>query len=199
MRIGLLIISIGDFGQNGYYNTQEIGLAKELDKLINEIVIYKLVPENKNYVEKRLSGCCNTTLKLVPSKSYGSNGLINVGILDKTLDAIIFFSDTQIYVPKVYKWANKNGVKLFPYIGVIESHSTNLAKKKFMRFLFKRNLAVYQKCDCFVKTPTVKQQLLDKGVNNVTLTPVGLDLSLLHQNYEDTDKNNLKIKWSIVK
>ena len=33
MRIGLLITSIGNFGQKGFYNAQEIGLAKELDRL----------------------------------------------------------------------------------------------------------------------------------------------------------------------
>ena len=44
MRIGLLITSIGNFGQKGFYNAQEIGLAKELDKLFDEVIVYKAVP-----------------------------------------------------------------------------------------------------------------------------------------------------------
>ena len=36
MHIGILITSIGNFGKKGFYNMQEIGLAKELD---NEILL----------------------------------------------------------------------------------------------------------------------------------------------------------------
>ncbi len=32
MRVGLLVTSIGNFGQRGFYNAQEIGLVKEMDK-----------------------------------------------------------------------------------------------------------------------------------------------------------------------
>ncbi|MCD7824195.1 MAG: glycosyltransferase [Oscillospiraceae bacterium] len=195
MRVGLLITSIGNFGQKGFYNAQEIGLAKELDKLVDEIVIYKLVPADQKHTEEKVVGCHNTTLKMIPSKSYGINGLIDVEVLDKTLDAIVFFSDTQICVPKVYKWSQKNGVKLFPYIGVLESHSTSKLKKFIMDSLFKRNLNVYKKCHCFVKTPTVERNLRNMGVNDITVTPVGLDLSLLHQNYEEADKTELKLKY----
>lgn len=195
MRVGLLVASIGNFGQKGFYNAQEIGLAKELDKLVDEIIIYKLIAENQKYTEEKVDGCSHTTLKMIPSKSFGINGLIDVDVLDKTLDAIVFFSDTQMCVPKVHKWAQKNGVKLFPYIGVLESHSTSKLKKVIMDSLFKRNLEVYKKCHCFVKTPTVEQKLRSKGVNDITVTPVGLDLSLLHQSYEEADKNELKLKY----
>ena len=43
MKIGLLITSIGSFGKKGYYNAQEIGLAKALDSLVDEVRVYKLV------------------------------------------------------------------------------------------------------------------------------------------------------------
>ena len=32
MKIGILITSISNFGQSGFYNSQEIGLAKALSK-----------------------------------------------------------------------------------------------------------------------------------------------------------------------
>ena len=47
MRIGLLITSIGNFGQKGFYNAQEIGLAKELDKLFDEVIVYKAVSDSQ--------------------------------------------------------------------------------------------------------------------------------------------------------
>ena len=53
MRIGLLITSIGNFGQSAFYNAQEIGLDKALDKTVDEVKIYKLVSmKQKKRVEK---------------------------------------------------------------------------------------------------------------------------------------------------
>ena len=43
MRVGLLITSIGSFGKKGFYNAQEIGLAKALDSLVDEVKVYRLV------------------------------------------------------------------------------------------------------------------------------------------------------------
>ncbi|MCD8016080.1 MAG: glycosyltransferase [Lachnospiraceae bacterium] len=195
MRVGLLITSISNFGEKGFYNSQEVGLAKELSLLVKELIIYKLIPADQQKSESKVDGCRYAVMKMIPAKNQGINGLLDVTELDKTLDAIIYFSDTQICVPKVYKWAQKNGVMLFPYIGVLESHSTSKLKKAITDFLFKRNLAVYKNCHCFVKTPTVEQELCNKGVSNITVTPVGLDLSLLHQNYEEADKTELKLKY----
>ena len=45
MRVGILITSVGDFGKRGFYNSQEIGLAKALDRLCEEVLIYKAVNE----------------------------------------------------------------------------------------------------------------------------------------------------------
>lgn len=196
MRVGLLITSISNFGEKGFYNSQEIGLAKELSLLVDEVIIYKLIPTDQQKSESKVDGCKHTVMKAIPAKNQGINGLLDVTVLDKTLDAIIYFSDTQICVPRVYKWSRKNNVKLFPYIGVLESHSTNKLKKAVMGVLFKRNLAIYKKCHCFAKTPAVEQKLCNKGVNSITVTPVGLDLSLLHQNYEGADKEELKLKYS---
>ena len=63
MRVGLLITSIGNFGQKGFYNTQEIGLAKELNKTVDEVVVYKLVPtdqkaRNEKETGSRFIGAC---------------------------------------------------------------------------------------------------------------------------------------------
>ena len=36
MRIGLLVTSVGNFVNKGFYNLQEVGLAHELDTLFDE-------------------------------------------------------------------------------------------------------------------------------------------------------------------
>lgn len=195
MRIGLLITSIGNFGQKGFYNTQEIGLAKALDSLVDEVVVYKLVSaKDKKYTEK-IENCKHSNIIFLPAKSYGINGILDTKVLDVSLDALIYFSDTQFCVPKVYKWAKNNNVKFFPYIGVIESHSTSKLKKAFVDWMFRRNLKVYRENHCFVKTPTVKDELEKVGVQNIAVVPVGLDLSLMKADYKTYNAVELKKKY----
>lgn len=193
MKVGILITSIGNFGQKGYYNAQEIGLAKSMAKTCEAVEVYKLIPIDQEKKTEKI--CENAVLHLVPSKNFGINGVINVGNLEKSLDALIHFSDTQFSVPKVYAWCRKNGVQYVPYIGVVESHSTNKLKQMITNLLFQKNLAVYRKCVCCVKTPTVQKILRGMGVKNTTVVPVGLDQDLLHADYESASVSGLKKKY----
>lgn len=195
MRVGLLVTSIGNFGQKDFYNAQEIGLAKELNKIVDEVIVYKLIPANEEARNEKIVESQTVTLHMIPAKSLGINGFFDVSILDTTLDALIYFSDTQMMVPRVAKWAKKNKVALYPYIGVVESHSTNTVVKKLIDLFFKRNLSVYRKLYCFVKTPDVERRLRAYGVKKITVTPVGLDISLLHSEYEQVSKNVLRKKY----
>lgn len=195
MRVGLLITSVGNFGQKGFYNAQEVGLAKELDKLFDEVIVYKAIPENQTQQSGNIEGCTNSTMHQIPVKSKGSNGIWNCNIMDASIDALIYFSDTQLSVPKVYRWCKKNDIKLFPYIGVVESHSTNRLKKMIVDVLFYRNVNVYKKCTCFIKTPTVEKKLNGIGIKNTVVTPVGLDIALLKDKYEAVSPLELKRKY----
>ncbi len=195
MRIGLLITSIGNFGQKGFYNAQEVGLARELDKVLDEVVVYKAVLENQTKQIVEIEGCRNALIHQIPVKSKGINGIWDCKFLDPTLDALVYFSDTQLSVPKVYRWCKKNKVTMIPYIGVIESHSTNRIKKKIIDILFYRNVRVYKKCLCLVKTPSVEDQLNKIGIKNTEVAPVGLDISLLKEEYENVPVTELKGKY----
>ncbi|MFT4146058.1 MAG: glycosyltransferase [Mobilitalea sp.] len=195
MNLGILITSIGNFGKRGFYNAQEIGLAKEFDKLFDEVTIYKAIPLTEPEETLSVEGCKHTTLHRVPVKSQGTNGLWNCDKLDKRLDVLIYFSDTQLSVPQVYKWCSKNNVKLFPYIGVIESHSTDKIKKIFIDWMFKKSIRIYKKCTCFAKSPDIKAQMLQKGITNCVLATVGLDFSLMHSGYERESIELLSGKW----
>ena len=193
MKIGILITSISNFGQKGFYNAQEIGLAKAIAKLCRKADVYKLIPIDQDKKTEKI--CENAELHLIPAKNSGINGVMNVEELDKSLDALIHFSDTQFSVPKVYAWCKNNGVKYVPYIGVVESHSTSKLKQVITNLLFKRNLAVYRKCVCCVKTPTVQKLLKGMGVKNTIVAPVGLDLDLLQADYEAASISGLKKKY----
>lgn len=85
-------------------------------------------------------------------------------------------------------------MKLLPYIGVLESHSVSRIKRLMIDGLVRRNLRVYKKCHCLVKTPAVEKQLKSKGATQVTIAPVGLDLSLLNADSAKCDATELKRK-----
>lgn len=193
MKIGILITSISNFGQKGFYNAQEIGLAKAMAKLCSKAEVYKLIPIDQDKKTEKI--CENAELHLIPAKNSGINGVMNIEELDKSLDALIHFSDTQFSVPKVYGWCVKNEVQYVPYIGVVKSHSTSKLKQVITNLLFQRNIAVYRKCVCCVKTPTVQKLLKGMSVNNTVVAPVGLDLDLLHADYETSSISALKQKY----
>lgn len=193
MKIGILITSVSNFGKKGYYNAQEIGLAKALSEICDVIEVYKLVLLG---MEKQTEQICeNAYLHLIPAKNMGINGLICVEELDDSLNALIHFADTQFSVPTVYKWCVKKYIQYVPYIGVVESHSDNRMKQMITNFLFGKNLAIYRKCICCVKTPIVQQLLMEMNVKRTVVTPVGLDLDLLHADYKNASIGDLKKKY----
>lgn len=199
MKIGILITSISNFGQKGFYNAQEIGLAKALSKKFDDVKVYKLVSFDEERKIETIKNSPNVKVYFIPSKNHGINGVINVSILDKELDALIHFSDTQFSVPTVYKWCKKSKVIYIPYIGVVESHSTSKIKRFITNIMFRRNIDIYKKCSCCVKTPFVQNELKTLGVNETIVTPVGLDLDLLKDDFTKYDVIALKKKYGYKK
>lgn len=190
MKIGILVSMINNFGEKGFYNSQEIGLAKMLSSKGHEVTVYKLLSK-KTLLPKDVT-CANLKVYYKNVFSLGINGIVSIGILDKELDALIYFSDTQISVPRVYKWCRRNGVKFIPYIGVIESHSPNRIKKAIMDFSFSRNISVFKKSICLVKNNDVKNRLAKRCVHDIRLAPVGIDLDLLNKNYSNIPVETIK-------
>ncbi len=195
MKIGILITSISNFGQKGYYNSQEIGLAKALSDLYDEVFVYKLVPFNLEIRSEKIGNNDKASIYFIPSKQFGINGVINTAFLHKSMNALIHFSDTQFSVPDVYKWCKKTNIRYIPYIGVVKSHSSSKIKQLVTNVMFKRNLSVYKKCLCCVKTPAVQKEIEKLGVSNTIVTPVGIDIDLLKENYENVTISDLKIKY----
>ncbi len=198
MRIGLLVLSIGDFGKKGFYNLQEVGLARELDPLYDEVLICRLVGRHDSEVREPLDGCRNTTLRLLPAHAVGSNGIPPLKELDASIDALVCFSDTQLFFPSVYRWCQKHRIRLIPYIGVSRSHSSHPVKQKVMDWLFSRNLRLYKKLTCLAKTPGVRDELAADGVSDVITAPVGLDMTRLKPDADSVSPDSLKSRYGFA-
>ncbi len=198
MRIGLLVTSVGNFVNKGFYNLQEVGLAHELDTLFDEVIVYRLVDRHAEPISEPINGCRHATLHLLPSGKVGTNGIPDLKKFDPSLDVLVYFSDTQVFFPLVYRWCQKNGVRLIPYLGVSKSHSENQLKQRLTNLIFAQNLKSYRKLTCLAKNPAVRDELINSGVKNVITTPVGLDMERLHQDYESTPVSTLKNKFGYL-
>ena len=154
MNIGIFVPNISNFGKKGFYNSQEIGLAKELLAYGHNVVVFKLISGIEMINYEYLSSNC--TLISLPARNIGTNGLIfDFSILKKTeIKKLVCFSDTQIIVPSLFKYCQSNGIDFTPYIGVTESNSKNKVIKKIMDVYSKKNIKIYKKCKTVIgKTP----------------------------------------------
>ena len=82
MKIGILVLSIGDFGKKGFYNLQEVGLAKALDSMCEEVVVYKLVHHDEEERKELIEGTRNSFIIYMPSKNIGTNGIPNMELVE---------------------------------------------------------------------------------------------------------------------
>ena len=197
MKIGILVSYIGNFGVKGLYNSQEVGMAKELNENGNEVVIYKFISNKNNrngLVEVIKKGI---TINYIPVKSLGTHGLSKLNELDSNLDILIHFSDIQFIFIKVYKWCKINNVKLIPYVGVIKSNNNSKIIRKICKMISNRNIRSYKMCPVLAKTPYIKVQLLQSGVKRVHMLPVGLDVDLLKKDYLLSDREILREKYDL--
>lgn len=190
MEIGILVSFMNNFGQKGLYNSQEIGLAKALVQLGNKVTVYKLLKKGSHVPQNETMGDLSVMYSVV--RNIGANGIVNSHILSKSMEKLIYFSDTQLAVPSVYKWCRRNNVTFIPYIGVVESHSDNPYFKKILDFVFLRNISIYKKINCLVKTNDIKNKLSNKGVSQISVAPVGIDFELLNSNYANLSRDEAK-------
>lgn len=199
MRIGILVLSVGSSGQRKFYNLQEIGLAKALDAYCEKVRVWRLVPHGEDACSEKIAGYKNVTIEFLPSRCIGTNGFMDCSKLDRDLDALICFADTQVTVPMIYRWAKRNKVLFLPYIGVVQSHSTKAMRQKIINALFARNLRVYRKSCCLAKTPDVEAELRKQGISQIIVAPVGLDRTLLKPDYEQYGSEEIKEKYGFQK
>lgn len=195
MRIGIVNLSVSSQGQKGFYTSQEVGLARALDRYCEKVKVWRLVSNDQKGALEKLEGCRSATVEYVPAKRIGNNGMVDCSLLDRELDVLICFADIQLKVPTAYRWAMKNKIRFLPYIGVLESHSNSRLRQRIMGILARRNLRIYRSCVCLAKTPEIVERLEGKGVSQTVLVPVGLDVPLLKRDYRKYDVTALKSKY----
>ena len=186
MRIGIVELYFGKSGKIGFYNNQEIGIARAMKKRGYDSVIF--YPQNSTDTIEEEKVEDNIKIVYVPARIIGNHSRYDWSILVKyKVDVVQIGSDNQIFAPELIRFCEKNDIKLYNYIGTTKSDTDSAIKSLVMRMLYRRNVAVLKKHKCFVKTITVKKELEKHGIKGITVAPVGLDTSIIPDIQEDKD------------
>lgn len=195
-RINLAIMELycGKSGKIGFYNSQEIGLAKALVNYNFNVTVVYPVHGLSEIEEERLDKYI--TILKIPAFIIGSHAFYNLEfLLKRKIQVVHLDSDNQAYAPSVMKFCKKHNIIFYNYIGTIFSDTENVLKKKVMDIISYRNIKYYKKSKVFAKTPYVQQQLMDRGVKSVQVIPVGLDTSIIPEIL--TSKKQLREKLNL--
>ena len=178
MRFGIIRLYCGECGKKGFYNLQEVGLARAMRKKGLECFIffpnYNLTEVSEEIVAEGI------TLVTVPAKHIGVHAKFDWRVLiSYNIEIVQIGSDTQLFAPSLISFLTHNRIRFYNYIGTIESDSGNPVKKEILNCLMQENFRKYRKSMCFAKTISVYDKLKEKGIENVDLMPVGLDLDAI--------------------
>ena len=190
MKIGILVLFISNFGKRGLYNSQEIGMAKAFADKGHQVMVYKCVASREEKINETIYN--NVTYLCQPVKKIGNNTISDFKWLDESLDMLVCFSDVQLLVKKVYRWAKETRTAFVPYVGITES----LSESRIVRLLSNLNarhvMNLYKKVPVFVKTNAVKNKMMELGIKNVIVVPVGLDTDLVRSDYKTISQAEAK-------
>lgn len=188
MKLGIIRLYCGKSGEKGFYNIQEIGLAKSLIKKGIEVDIFFLSTDiEEKYIIEKLTD--DIRLIKIKSKKIFNHGIFSLKILDEfKIDIIHLLSDNQLFAPNVIEYCKGNKIPYYCYVGTIESDSNNFIKKSIMDFICKRNIKSYKDSRIICKTKDVEERLNHKGITNTKVIPVGLDLNIIPEIDSSTEE-----------
>lgn len=188
MKLGIIRLYCGESGKKGFYNLQEVGLAKALVKKGIKVDIFFLSSDlNEDFKIEEIDK--NIRIITLKSKKIMNHGIISPDFLKEfKVDVVHLLSDNQIGAPRIIEYCKKNNIPCYCYVGTISSDSENWIKRNVMNLLSKRNIKAYKNVTTICKTTEVEKQLKKMGVSQTKVIPVGLDIDLIPKiestNYE---------------
>ena len=201
MYLAVINTIVGRLGEKGFYQSQEMGLARSLEEMGHEVLMIKCVPETQK--EESFSVSDHFTMEYIHVKRIGIHGYLPVSRLPKTLDGVIAFADNQIFLPHIYKYCRANDIVFVPYIGI--AHSVKIRENSRIRdavhqFIFDiafrlSTARLYRKIPVLAKTKIAKGELESYGVKNITVVPVGIDDQTLNHEFRKKDRTQLRSEY----
>ena len=186
--IAIVVLFLDSFGKKGFYQSQEFGLADAFAKAGYPVEVYRCTKDEPHEEDR------GYPVYYPQVKNFGTHALFRPEkLFRKHYDVVIAFSDTQLIVPRLHRYCEKQGTLLIPYVGNTESmaYSMNM-KKRVMDLAFRfvalrtyRNDSEY----IFCKSYDTIRRLTSMGVppEKLVFTPVGLNRTLLNNEFTPED------------
>ncbi len=178
IHFGIAELYCGPSGKSGFYNSQEVGLARAMKKRGYSCFIFYPAPGQKETTEEQVEE--NIRIIRCPAKNVGVHAVYDWSILKKYGISILQIdADNQLFAPGLIHYCEKNKILFYTYSGTAGSDSGNAVKKILMHALFLRNVRSYRQHKNFVKTERVRDAFLSFGIKDVSVAPVGLDTQII--------------------
>lgn len=192
MKLAVISLNTEKKELSQYYNSQAEGMAKAFAAKGHAVTVYHLIPdleEEEEHLEK-----AGVDIVYLKCRHIGKHALPAYGRLDRNKDCYITASDNYAALGSFLKWCARNSILCMPYIGV--AHSNNVsAWKRVVVDLCCNNVRYYKRIPTIVKGPELAEYLQKRGAAAVYVVHVGLDKTLLKQDYAQYKVSILREKW----
>lgn len=116
--LGIVELYCGKSGKAGFYNNQEIGLARAMRARGYRCVIF--YPSRDCQTVKEEITHDGITIVYCPAKTLGVHSRYDWNILLKYhVDVIQIGSDNQLFMPNLARFCQKHGIRFYHYIGTL--------------------------------------------------------------------------------